>query len=268
MKTNRTRWGALLSAGALTLALTACGGDAGADGADGGGQGVADLDVSAGEEVTTEEFMTLLKSPGDDTLSSYTMSMSMDIGSQSMSMDGKVDIAGGKPAFDMEMSLPGMGEAHMIMIDGQLFMSMPGVTQDGKFMEVPADQLGDIAGQLDEVDVSSTWKAWEKGATKILFIGDEDVDGESMSRFKINVDTDAVLEANGKSGPGAAEASAIIGDEIVYDVWIDGDNLMRKVSFVMQGVVTEMLADNWGESQDITAPAKDEIQQGGLSTDS
>ncbi len=281
MSTIRNRWAGLLSAGAITLTLAACSTDdaseadptpgaaSAAPGGDAGTQETStapgpDADAAEGEEVDIQEFLAMLKSPGEETLSSYTIAMSMNMGGQAMEMEGAADLTGDSPAFDMNMTLPGMGAMHMIMSEGQVFISSPGVTEEGKFLQIPEEQLGDVGTQLDEIDITSTWDAWEEGATSVVFLGEEDLDGQDMRRYEVTVDTQAALDAAGQTGDDAAQASALIGDELTYDVWVDADNLMRKVAFEAQGVVTEVTADNWGEPQDIQAPAPEDIQQDGI----
>lgn len=275
MSSIRRRWVGLLSAGALTLTLAACSGeetpesdptpgavtdDAGAATQASAGQSP---EAAEGEEVDIQEFLAMLQSPGEEKLQSYTLTMAVNMGGQALEMDGAVDLSGGQPALDMDMTMPGMGAVQMVMAEGRVFMSMPGVTEEGKFLEVPPEQLGDVSQQLDEVDITSTWDAWEEGAQQVVFVGEEDLDGQDMRRYEVTVDTEAALDAAGQTGDDAAQASGMIGEELTYDVWVDGDNLMRKIAFELEGAVTEITADNWGEPQEIQVPSEDEIQQGG-----
>ena len=285
MMSTRRRWAGLLTAGALGLTLAACGGgddtagtttDSAATGAaqdadqstaeEGTGTTEAETEaageVAEGEEVDVQEFLAMLKSPGEEKLSTYTLDMVMNMVGQEMTMGGKADLADGAPAFDIEMTMPGMGDAHMILADGEVYMSMPGITDEGKFMQVPKEQLGDAAAQLDEVDITSTWDAWDEGAQKVVYVGEDDVDGQPMRHYEITVDSAAALDAAGQTGEDAAAASEMLGDEITYDVWVDDDNLMRKIAFELEGMVSEITTDNWGEPMDISAPSADEIQQG------
>ncbi|RIK16439.1 MAG: hypothetical protein DCC50_04975 [Acidobacteria bacterium] len=283
MKSTHRRWAGMLTAGALGLSLVACGGDdpAGqttapptgtsqesAAGTDGAGESAAETtggtagEATDGQEVDVQEFLAMLKSPGEQKLSSYTLEMVMSMGGQDLDMSGKADLSGGTPAFDVEMTLPGMGDAHMVLVGGEVYMSMPGVTEEGKFLQVPKEQLGDVASQLDEIDITSTWDAWDEGASKVVFVGEDDVDGEQMRRYEVTVDTEAALDASGQTGEDAAAASAMMGEELTYDLWVDADNLMRKVTFELDGAVSEIRTDNWGEPMDIQAPAPEDLQQG------
>jgi len=49
--------------------------------------------------------------------------------------------------------------------------------------------------------------------------------------------------------------------EITYDVWLDDQNFMRKVTFNMPDVEAVVLMDNWGEPVDISAPAESDITE-------
>ena len=282
MKSTHRRWAGMLTAGALGLSLVACGGDdpAGqttapptgtsqesAAGTEAAGETAAETGAETGgeaegQEVDVQEFLAMLKSPGEQKLSSYTLEMVMSMGGQDLDMSGQADLSGDTPAFDVEMTLPGMGDAHMILVGGEVYMSMPGVTEEGKFLQVPKEQLGDVASQLDEIDITSTWDAWDEGASKVVFVGEDDVDGEQMRRYEVTVDTEAALDASGQTGDDAAAASAMMGEELTYDLWVDADNLMRKVTFELDGAVSEIRTDNWGEPMDIQAPAPEDLQQG------
>lgn len=292
--TTSTRWATLLAAGTLSLSLAACGG---ADDADGGGGSTAGsedgaagtaattqdtADTSAdtqaatgdgegdeggsaaapdeGEEVPVEDFLAMLRSPGEEVMSSYELDMVVTTGGQTMEMAGEVDLGGGQPSVDADLTMPGLGATRMIVVDGSAYVSMPGVTDEGMFLEVPQGELEDSGAGLDDIDVASTWEDWDEGAGQVVYAGTEDVDGEELRRYEIVVDVQAVLDASGQTGSDAAEASAALGDEITYDVWVDEDDLVRRISYTAAGAVTEMTIDRWGEPMDIEAPDPEDVQ--------
>lgn len=291
MSSTTKRWATLLTAGALSLALTACGGDedgqdpttapaptTGAATTEGTGAGATEddaateggddaaasdgaggsVDAAEGEEVPIEDFIAMLKAPGEEKLSTYTMSMELKSGSEGMTMEGAVDLSGDSPKMNLDMEVPGAGNMTMIMADGRIFMAMPGVTEEGKFLEVPEEQLGDAATSLDEVDLNSQYDAWEEGAQKVTFTGEEDVEGETMRRYEVVVDASVAADAAGMTGDDAA-AMTSLGEAFVYDVWVDEEGLMRRIVMEIEGMVTEIKADNWGEPVDIEAPADSDL---------
>lgn len=297
MSTTRMRLGSLVTAGVLTFGLAACGGDdepdtttpastveeTGTDdqtetddeAAETTGEQTtetteaetteADGDATEGETVPVDEFLAMLQSPGEDVLSSYTISMDMEAEGQQITMDGAVDLSDDDTRMRITMMMPEMGTVEMIYAGGDAYMTIPGMTPEGMYLLAPADLLGDTA-ELDEIDVSTQWDAWEEGAQEVLFLGEEDVDGEQMRRYQVTVDAQAAFDASGED---AAATSLGLEDEIVYDVWVDGDDLMRKMVFDTGGETAEMRMDDWGQDQDIQVPEPDQVMDmGDLGTES
>ena len=297
MSTTRMRLGALVTAGVLSFSLAACGddepdttdpvstagteetGDAG-DAGDETGDDAADTepadedteeptdddaaggtDAQAGEEIDVEDFMAMIMEPGEDTLSRYSLSMIMEMDGEEAEMTGAMDISDGTPRMQISMTVPELGAIDMILIDGDTYMSIPNLTPEGTYLAAPADLLGESA-ELDNLDVSSQWDAWEQGAEKVLFMGEEDVDGTQMRRYQVNIDGEALAAAAGAEGVDDAMTTSLgLEDGIVYDVWLDSDNLMRKLSFDIDGDVMEMRMDNWGEDPGIEAPDPSDVMQ-------
>src|SRR5690606_18756186 len=274
MRRNSTTWGMVATSGALVLTLAACGGDDSPEVEDAGvgtsttqadadddsstgtqtdsDEGDAGGEIAEGEEVSTEEFIALLKSPGMDNLTTFTMDMDMGAEGESLVMRGAADLSG-PPALDVEMEMPGVGQVHMIMVDGQAYMSMPPMTEEGKFIKVPfEDFMGeDTEDFTDTVDMTSQWDDWETGAQKVTFMGVEEVDGEQLNHYELLLDTSQL----------DAEDTVGMPSEITYDVWLDDQNIMRKVTFNMPDVEAVVLMDNWGEPVDISAPAESDITE-------
>lgn len=294
--TKRNRWATMLAAGALTFTLAACGGDdeapatsdtpasAPASAPAGGQEGATaepteddaaetaettgedeggEAAPAAGEEIAPADFVAMLQEPGTEMLSTYEMNMTMKAGSEDMVMTGLVDLSGDSPKMDMQMQIPGAGDMQMVMADGRLFMAMPGVTEEGKFMEVPEEQLGDAATALDDVDITAQYADWEKTARSVVLVGEEDVDGETMRRYEVTMDGSAMAEqladAAGETAADAAAATAGLDEDMVYDIWLDEDNLMRRMVMEVAGIVTEMTIDKWGEPVTIDVPADSDL---------
>lgn len=299
MSTTRMRLGALVTAGVLSFSLAACGDDepdttdpvstadtqeAGdetedeteddaADTApadedteestddDAAGGTDAGTDVQEGEEIDVEDFMAMIMEPGQDTLSRYTMSMIMEMDGQEAEMAGAMDISDGTPRMQVSMTVPELGAIEMLLVDGDAYMSIPNLTPEGTYLAAPMDLLGDSA-DLDDLDVSSQWDTWEHGAESVLYLGEEDVDGTQMRRYQVSIDPEALAAAAGEEGVDDAMTTSLGLDEgLVYDVWLDSDNLMRKLVFGVAGEAIEMRMDNWGEDPGIEAPDPSQVMQ-------
>lgn len=290
MTRTRMRFGALVTAGVLSLGLGACADDtdgsssdpttaadaadtesdettaeddaASGDDAAGSEDGSAGGDAAEGEEIPVADFMAMLQEPGEETLSSYTMTMSMDAGGQQMQVDGAMDLSSGSPAMQLTMGLPDVGEIDLIIVDGAVFMSMPGLVPDGKYIEAPPELTTDLE-DLEEIDVSAMWDTWEEGAQQVVFLGEGDVDGTQMRQYEITVDQESIDQAletaAAELGDDAAATSAMPTGPVVYQVWLDDDNLIRQMTMDIDGSLMEMTMNNWGEPQDITAPSADDL---------
>ncbi|MCK0112260.1 hypothetical protein MWU75_08935 [Ornithinimicrobium sp. F0845] len=294
MRRNTTTWGMIAASGALVLTLAACGDDSpeveepettsaedtGSDegaetegtdegtdtgeeteAADGGEQtegGDTGGEAAAGEEIDPADFVAQLKSPGMENMTTFTMNMDMQVEGQAVTMAGKADLSGDAPAMDITMEMPGMGNIHMIMVDGSAYIAMPGLTEEGQFIQMPLEEvMGEDAEEFtNQVDMTSQWDEWEAGAQTVTFVGPEDVDGETLNKYELLLDTTAI----------ETEDMAGMPSELTYNVWLDDQNFMRQVTFDLAGAETVMKMEGWGEPVDITAPTNVMEMPGGMPT--
>lgn len=291
MRRNTTTWGMVAASGVLVLTLAACGDDspqvedpttdttAGQDtgsdeadetegtdtgteteGTEGGdeGEGTDGGSAAAGEQIDPADFVNQLKSPGMENMTTFTMSMDMQMEGQAVTMSGKADLSGSTPAMDITMEMAGLGNIQMIMVDGSAYMAMPGLTEEGQFIQMPLEEvLGEDADEFtNQVDMTSQWDDWETGAQSVTFVGPEDVNGETLNKYELLLDTTSL----------DTEDAAGMPDEITYNVWLDDQNYMRQVTFEIMGAESVMTMDNWGEPVDITAPTNVTEMPGGMPT--
>jgi hypothetical protein len=185
--------------------------------------------------------------------------MEMAGGGQSMTAEGDVSYAGDSTSMQLTMQSPelGQGVIEVRMVDGMLYMSMPPMTPQGKFLMLDVDDpnspFGDLGG-VAQGDPMGTFKAFDEGLRDVEYLGSEDVDGEEMDHYVLTVDGKAAAEAQGSP-------AGSVPDEITYDLWLDGDDLMRRIQYTAaDGGVTISMSD-WGEPVTVTAPAKADIMQ-------
>lgn len=288
MTTTTRTWTAAAAAAALSLTLAACSadepetteagdtttasapapvadaGDATATTAPGDGDAATATGAPAaaeGEEIPVEELMARMQSPGEDQMRTMDMSMTMELDGEQVTMEGVADFRGEDPAMDLTMVVPGAGELRLLMVEGSTYMQMPGLTQEGQFIEMSPEDIGMSAEDLTgQIDMTQQWAAWEEGAQRVVFLGSEDVGGEPMDHYRLDVDSAAAMEASGETAvPGMPET-------ITYDVWLDEQDLMRKVAFDAGGATTEVLVDNWGEDVTIEAPEESDVVQAPVPT--
>lgn len=271
------RRGAAVVAAAAALGLGACGGQgAVTEAGDGGtvtapaagagdtGSGAEDsvatdtgagdaIDVEAGEEVAVKDLLERLKSPGEDQLGSFELTMDLAGGGEQFAISGRAELTGESPEMDLEMAVPEMGELHLILADSAVYVGIPGLTPEGDFFAVPAGELDGLGMDdlTDFIDIESTWEGWDQGAQTVTYVGPEAVEGEQMDHYAVVVDTSAAAEAVG--------GTEGMPPELTYDVWVDEADLMRRVSFELDGGTVDMMIDNWGEDFDIQAPPPENV---------
>ncbi len=82
-----------------------------------------------------------------------------------------------------------------------------------------------------------------------MFVGEEDVEGESLKHYTMVMDGSKLPNQQGTTMP----------DEINYEVWLDGDDLLRKLSFETAGTTVTTTLSEWGEKVRIRAPRDGQI---------
>ena len=175
-----------------------------------------------------------------------------------MTAEGVIDYSS-EPAA-MEMTYTGLGagqDIEMVMVDNVMYMKSPDmgpkwVTFD---IEDAAEGLGmDFGSQMDMRQMLETF---EKGLTKVVYVGEADVNGDDTDQYRLTVDTRSCLGAANLEGLGAQanQVPATMDVEIVFD---DDDRFRRMDLDMGKSGAVSMEFDNWGTDADIEAPPADE----------
>jgi hypothetical protein len=112
-------------------------------------------------------------------------------------------------------------------------------------------------------DPEAMFKAMET-PKKLELVGTEDVDGVATNHYRITMDPDQYIEAMGFP----AEMASFLPEELVTEMWVDGDDLPRKFSQTVEvpgaggakptTSTTEGLYSDFGLDVDIEAPPASE----------
>ncbi|PVG82020.1 hypothetical protein DDE18_15140 [Nocardioides gansuensis] len=216
-------------------------------------------EAAEGESVEPAEF-TADMSEGMESLTTARTSMTVE-GQTGMSMEGVVDYTGDSPAMEATMEAAGMPEGgmEMILLDGIMYMSAPG--QGGKYMRLdlndpnsPLAQMG-LGGLSEQLDMRKAMESYSAGLTGVTYLGEEDVEGESLEHYEIEFDPSKV-DSLKQLPPSAAE-------QMTYDAWFDDDHVMRQMVMEMpQGLGTmTMKIYDLGTEVDIQAPPKSQVME-------
>ena len=264
----RTRLAAL----ALTLplglaALTACEDDStaaddaptstGSDAGDSGGSDVEVPDASEGEELSAEEFGALMVAAFEKPTTADLV-MSMTAGGQDIEVTGQADYSSDPVSMRMEMTgMGGTGDMEIILVDNAMYMKLTAMSD--MFLKLDLEDPdnpvgGSFTGQLDP---RAQAEVIEEGLQTATYVGEEEVQGETLDHYTAVVDSQAMLEQL----EGTADVAGQLPETVTYELWLTEDGLYRQMEIDMGAVAGEMLMrfEDWGTDVDIEAPPADQV---------
>ena len=260
----RTSVASTIGSTLLLLALTACGsaGDTSAEestpsesSSPSSSEGTSPTPTDEGGDVANVAFLDQLRA-GIGESGSVHVAMKLT-GPVSMTAEG--DTVYGTDGSEMQMNLEmeGMGQAgviDMLLVDDTFYMSMDGVTPPGKYFEVPRDSpmMNGLQGG-GSLSPADSLKAFEAGLEEVEEIGQDEFGGEPVTGYRVTVDAEKALEAMGTpETPGMP-------DSLDYEVWLDDQDRMRRMTIELAGTTVTADMTNWGEDVSIEAPEPSDI---------
>ena len=193
-----------------------------------------------------------------------TAHVSVTTGVTGMEMQGEADIVFRGARQDMVMSMDGgafgVASAEIRLVDRVMYLSMPPLTPQGKFVEVRAGDgsspFAAMVGQMQAVDPRDTFKALAAGLRKVKFVAEESVHGEDLEHYRLTVDFRAAARTLGMPRTSGVPRT------IAYDLWLDHEALMRRVEMeLMQQASLVMENSVWGVPVTVEAPLRKDIVQ-------
>jgi hypothetical protein len=175
---------------------------------------------------------------------------------QNMSMTGDMDMSKKDVAFDFTMSGAALGNgAQFILVDKVIYLKVPQLTQSEKYVKVDtadgSDPMAKMFTQmLSQMNPSRTFEAFD-AITKLQDKGTQEIDGVETTHYAVTVDTKKALEAQGLAGK---VPTGQLPKTLKYDVWVDADKLVRKLTMDVAGSTIDMTLSEWGEPVQISAP--------------
>lgn len=121
-----------------------------------------------------------------------------------MSGEGDVAFDGNSPVMQLTMEAAAFGGStvEVRVIRGVMYMSMPPMTPEGKFLKIdPSDPNdpsgGSMSGLTQQMDPLSTFDAFQAGLRTVRYLGEESVSGEDMDHHLLRVDAAAASRRRG-----------------------------------------------------------------------
>ncbi|MBM3659139.1 MAG: hypothetical protein FJW95_06505 [Actinobacteria bacterium] len=213
------RWRAGVMAGALILGAAACGGV---------GDGAAS--ISAGAIARAAE-----SSSDEDTA---RFAMAMEIAGQELEITGQMAMDGS--AMATSFAMPGIGDFEQRLVDGRLYLRMPGARAEVGTEWVHFDVDGLLPEQRSRFDGANgadplgSLRSVAGADGEVETLGVDELRGGRATHYRVVIDADTALERLREQGIEPTEqqlegVEAMNGEPM--DVWIDEDGRMAKMTF-------------------------------------
>jgi len=175
----------------------------------------------------------------------------LELGS-TLSATGDVDYAAASSSMSMKMTM-GTQKINLVLADGVMYLQQ---TTGSKYLKIDQSDpaLGSLLKQVSGIGPKSTFERIKPGLKKIVSRGTEKIDGVRLSHYVFTIDTSKV-----SSVLGITAAQTKLPKTITYDVYLDEDALLRRLSFKISGQALVMKASNWGEPVTIKVPPPSQV---------
>jgi hypothetical protein len=204
-----------------------------------------------GEAVDKDEFLADMRK-GVEGFTTAHVTMNVAATGGDMNGDGDMELTDGELAMEMTLDMPAFGgKAEMVLIDGFMYMKIPGQAGDKYFkldLSDPSGPMGSLGGLTDAFDPTKSFDIFADGLTRVGYLGEDDLDGEDLDRYQLTIDSSKVDAL--KDIPGASS----VPDVITYDMWVDDDFRMRGMEMDLPTGKTSVRYTDLGEPVDIEAP--------------
>ena len=212
-------------------------------------------------ELSVEDFypsvMAAMRDAG--TFSFQTVS---DTAGQTQTMSGQARFGGA--GIEMVASSTGAQAMELILLDQVMYVKSPDLGAGDTWTKIDLSDPDSLYGMLGKAtDPAVMFEAMES-PEKLEMLGTEDVDGVATQHYRITMDPRQYLEA--MDFP--AVMAGMLPEELVTEMWVDGDNLPRK--FVQDldlgggaggSSTTEGTYSDFGLDVEIEAPPADEVTE-------
>ena len=132
---------------------------------------------------------------------------------------------------DTRVTTTGAQAMEMILLDGVVYLQGADLGLGEKWLKIDLAATEDslFAMLAKALDPDAMFKLMDS-PQKLELVGEEEIDGVATNHYKITVDPDHFMEAMGFP-EGMAE---FMPDELISEMWIDADNLPRKIAQVTE----------------------------------
>jgi len=166
--------------------------------------------------------------------------------------DLRLDAANAGARVTMSMAMLGQG-VEAILLDDELFVKIPGMSSSKPWLKIDLSSGPLASSGLGALNMGSMLKGMQ-GALSIKPKGQESIDGIDTTRYAVTVNAAKALAAQG-----LGSLAPSTGKSIVYNLWVDSDDLVRKLAADSKSFSLQMQLSDYGSPVTIEAPPPSEI---------
>lgn len=231
----------LVPALAAALTLSACGTTA----TPGSSDSSASATATPSKPETAQELLTRL-----ETAAGQAESVAMKMTGDTLRGSGEARL-GSDPAASFVFDT-GDSNTLLVLVDEVLY-SKDGADSSARWTATPAEEVG----LVDSFTPKGMFSAMRAGAKSVTNKGPEDLQGTPTTKYELSVDTAAAEAGAGATpSPGSAEA--------IFTIWVDKDDLLRRISVPAEGSTVVVDYSGWGDPVEVVAPPADQVDQSPL----
>lgn len=183
--------------------------------------------------------------------------------SQTMSGQARFGDAG----MEMKASSTGAQAMELILVGQAMYLKSAGMGTGDTWVKIDLSDPDSLFGMIGKAtDPEVMFKAMES-PKKLELLGSEDVDGVTTNHYRITMDPTQYLKA--MDFPAAM--ADMLPEELVTEMWVDGDNLPRKFTQAIEvpaagggagtSSTTEGTYSDFGTDVEIEAPPASEVTE-------
>jgi len=183
----------------------------------------------------------------------HTAKLVLELGS-SLSATADVEYADSGTSMSVKMTT-GSQTVNIVLDGGTMYLQQ---IKGSKYLKIDKSDpaLGSLAGQLADFGPKSAVESLQGAVTKVTAKGAEKVDGQQLDHYVLTVNTKKASSIFGVP-QGSAKTPAIV----KYDLWLDGDDLLRQAKLTVSGQTLVMKVSDWGKPVTITVPPASQVMK-------
>ncbi len=142
--------------------------------------------------------------------------------------------------------------AKVIVVGNMLYMSAPGLTPPGKYLEATGADAAQVRSMLADSDPRELSTALSSAAA-VKFTGTQSLGNETLDRYTVTVDTTKALNAVKQQVPTDAPKT------LVYEILMDSAHRVRQLDFESSGLSMKITMSDYNKPVNIAAPPASKI---------